>query len=281
MKEFSTPRNVQEVCRFLGLSSYYRRFIPLFSKVAQPLHLLTRKGAEHQWSPACQIAFTALKQKLVEAPVLAYPSFDRDFVLETDASIEGIGAILSQMQDDHKNHPVTYTSRALSPQERNYGITELETLAVVWAVTHFHTYLYGHSVTVYTDHTAVKAVLETLNPTVKHARWWTKVYGRGGKEVCIVYKAGKTNLNADALSRSPQAPAPSEGIAEAEVQVAIVRSPDAESTDIETLLKAEPASPLLVRSFAEEQRQDPKLLDYNHFLETGELPLDQQIAHCH
>ena len=69
----------------------------------------------------------------------------------------------------------------------NYGITELETLAVVWAITHFRTYLYGHSVTVRTDHTAVKAALETPNPTGKHARWWTRVYGQGVKEVHLVY----------------------------------------------------------------------------------------------
>ena len=278
VKEFPIPCNVREVRQFLGLSSYYRRFIPQFSKVAQPLHLLTRKGAEYQWSPACQAAFEALKQKLAEAPVLAYPSFDRDFVLETDASIQGIGAVLSQLQDDDKLHPVAYASRVLSPQERNYSITELETLAVVWAVTHFHTYLYGHCVTIYTDHTAVKAILETPNPTGQHARWWTKVYGRGVKEVHIVYRAGKTNLNADALSQSPQAPAPEEGIAEAEIQVAAVRSSGNEDTDIQTLLQSEPGCPLPVQCFAEEQRKDPKVLDYILFLEKGELPLDQQRA---
>ena len=80
---------------------------------------------------------------------------------------------------------------------------ELETLAVVWAVTHFHHYLYGHRVTVYTDHSAVKAVLEMPNPSGKHARWWTRVYGSGVKEVQVVYCAGKENTAADTLSRSP------------------------------------------------------------------------------
>ena len=151
VKEFPVPRNAREVRQFLGLSSYYRRFIPLFAKIARPLHELTRNGAEFVWNRECQAAFDTLAGKLVQAPVLAYPSFDKAFTLETDASIEGIGAVLSQPQDDGQLHPIAYASRALSPQERKYAITELETLAVVWTISHFHSYLYGHSVTVFTD----------------------------------------------------------------------------------------------------------------------------------
>jgi len=184
------------------MSSYYRRFIPRFSKVAQPLHALTRKGAEFLWNADCHSAFESLKQRLISSPVLAYPAFTKPFTLETDASIQGLGAVLSQKQEDGKSHPVAYASRALSAPERNYSITELETLAVVWAISHFHTYLYGNCVTVSTDHSAVKAVLQTPNPTGQHSRWWTKVYGSGVKEVNIIYRSGKTNLSADALSRS-------------------------------------------------------------------------------
>ena len=104
-------------------------------------------------------------------------------MLETDASIEGLGAVLSQMQQDGYQHPIAFASRALSPSERNYSITELETLAVVWALSHFHYYRYNQCVTVYTDHSAVKAVLETPNPAAKHARWWMKVYGQGVREL--------------------------------------------------------------------------------------------------
>ena len=216
VEEFPRPQNLSEVRRFLGLSSYYRRFIPQFSQIAQPLHALTRKGAEFQWTDACEEAMKTLKKRLVSAPVLAYPSFDKPFVMETDASIAGVGVVLSQPQKDGQLHPVAYASRSLSAPERNYAITELETLAVVWAIAHFHSYLYGHSVTVYTDHSAVKAVLETPNPSGKHARWWTKVYGSGVKDVHIVYRPGKLNASADALSRSPQAPAPLEGTEEEE-----------------------------------------------------------------
>lgn len=154
--------------------------------------------------------------------MLAYPCFQQDFVLETDASIDGIGAVLGQYQDDKNLHPVSYASRALSRSERNYRITEFETLAVVWAISHFRHFLYGKLVTVFTDHTVVKAVLETPNPTGKHARWWNKVYGCGVREVRIVYRAGKENRNADALSRSPVSPAPQTDMAEEEVQIASV-----------------------------------------------------------
>ena len=106
----------------------------------------------------------------MSAPVLAYPDFDRDFVLKTDASYVGLGAVLSQRQDNGKLHPLSYASRALSPAEKKYPVTELETLVVVWAVRHYKAYLYGHNVTLYTDHSAVKAVLGVTDLSRKHAR---------------------------------------------------------------------------------------------------------------
>ena len=164
VKDFPVPKNIQEVRQFIGLSSYYRRFIPHFASIAHPLHALTRKGVIFKWSAECQAAFQQLKKKLTEAPVLVYPSFEKPFVLETDASLKGLGAILAQVhgfEDLKISHPIAYASRALSPAERNYSISELETLAVVWAISHFRAYLYGHQVTVYTDHAAVKAILDT------------------------------------------------------------------------------------------------------------------------
>ena len=141
VQQFPTPVNLKSLRQFLGLSSYYHWFVPKFAQIARPLHDLTRKGVEFVWTAECQSAFDMLKQRLTTAPVIAYPSFDKDFSLETDASVLGIGAVLSQAQENGHNHPVAYASRALSQQEANYSITELETLAVVWALTYFHTYL--------------------------------------------------------------------------------------------------------------------------------------------
>ena len=156
VKQFPRRTDVAGVRRFLGLLSYYRRFFNNFSQIAEPLRELTRKNATFQWTAACDDAMTRLQQRFTTAPVLAYPSFDRPFTMETDASISGLGAILSQIQEDEK---------------RNYSITELETLAVVWVLMRFHSYLYGHSVTVVTDHAAAQAILQTPNPSGKHARW--------------------------------------------------------------------------------------------------------------
>ena len=92
---------------------------------------------------------------------MCYPDFCRDFILETDASTLGVGVVLAE---GGKVHQVTYTSRSLSPLEKRYSVMELETLAVVWAVSHFHDYLYGHDVHIYTDHSAVKAIFGDTKP---------------------------------------------------------------------------------------------------------------------
>ena len=223
-----------------------------------------------------------LKEKLTTAPILAYPAFDRPFTVETDASISGIGAVLSQEQADRKLHPVAYASRALSTAERNYSVTELETLAVVWALTRFHHYLYGSPVTVVTDHTAVRALLETPNPSCKHARWWTKVYGSGLKDVKIVYRAVRLNSIADALSRSPHDEAPMEGVAEQELQVASIQSEDHTTTqpvpeEIADLLETPPC-PNQDGDLAAEQRKDPDLKQVIDFLLTGNLPTEEKTA---
>lgn len=131
VKEFPTTKDLSKVCQYLGMCSYYRRFIlHHFATVAKPLHLLTRKGAEFVWSAECNNAFETLKMKLLCAPVLAYPDITKPFILETDAYGSGVGAVLSQSQDDGALHPVAYASRSLTRAESNYGITELETLAV-------------------------------------------------------------------------------------------------------------------------------------------------------
>ena len=271
---YPTPQSVKEVRQFLGLASYYRRFVEGFASIAQPLHNLTRKGALFSWDAECEGAFKTLKEKLVEPPVLAYPDFSKSFVLETDASARGLGAILSQEQEDNRLHPVAYASRALSPQEKRYAITELETLAVVWAVSHFNAYLYGHDVVVYTDHSAVKAVLETPNPNGKHARWWLKIFASGLRTIKIVYKAGKENGNADALSRCPGGNSPTESTV-TDVQVAAMHS---ESMDASELLQIAPAVGGSVGSFSHEQLKDPEILELKDFLSRGIVPTDEHRA---
>ena len=120
---FPAPKDLKGVRRFLGMSSYYRKFIPQFSKVAEPLHKLIRKDTPFDWSPECEAAFKSLKGKLIAAPILAYPSFEEPFLVETDASIEGLGTVLSQKQSDGQQHPIAFASRSFNPAEKNYSIT--------------------------------------------------------------------------------------------------------------------------------------------------------------
>ena len=278
VRDFPAPSNVKEVRQFLGLSSFYRKFIPSFAKLAQPLHSLTKKNAYFKWTEDCQQAFKLLKRKLSEAPVLVYPNFSKGFTVETDASYSGLGAILSQEQEDGCLHPVSYASRALSPAEQNYGITDLETLAVVWAVTHFRHYLYNQHVRIYTDHAAVKSVLQNPNISGKHARWWTKIYGSGLKEVKIVNRAGKESSNADALSRNPYGAAPTEGIGESEIQVSKV---ECDVDEVPVLLELEPYSSTSntnLETLATEQQKDHRVAEILTYLKTGALPKEEQRA---
>ena len=261
VQRFPVPTSLRQLRQFLGLTSHYRRFIMNYAKLAYPLYALTRKGARFNWTADCEVAFETLKSKLITAPVMAYPDFERSFTLETDASKQGLGAILSQVQTGNRLHPVAYASRSISAAEANYAVTDLETLAVVWAITHFRYHLYGHDVTIITDHAAVKAILGAPNLTGQHARWWTKVYGSGIKKVEIVHRSGKKNQHADALSRQPVSPALSEEM-EVEVQIASINAEEADNpdscSDISSLLAVTPNKQLSSSddSFASEQEKD-------------------------
>ena len=142
----------------------------------------------------------------------------------------------------------------------------------MWAVGHFHAYLYGHDVVVYTDHSAVRAVLETPNPNGKHARWWLKIFASGLKSIKIVYKAGKENGNADALSRCPRGVSPEESTV-TEVQVAAVNS---ETLDSSELLEAAPAALGSAGDFKQEQLKDPEILEMKDYISKGIVPADER-----
>ena len=140
--EWPTPTSVSSLRSFLGLCSYYRRFVRGFSTIASPLHCLTEKGKDFVWTQECDVAFQRLKQALSQAPVLAYPTSEDTFVVDTDASNSGVGAVLSQVQDGEEK-VIAYFSRSLTKLERRYCVTRKELLALVASVRHFHHYLYG------------------------------------------------------------------------------------------------------------------------------------------
>jgi len=277
IRSFPQPVNLKQLRQFFGLTSYYRRFVPGYARLAHPLHALTKKRAAFSWTAECETAFDTLRQKQSPSPVLAYPDFNKDIRLETDASKLGLGAILSQYQKDLKLHPVAYASRSISNAEANYAIMDLETLAVVWAVTHFRYYLYGHNVTIIIDHAAVEAILRAPNLTGRHARWWSKVYGSGIKHIDIVHYAGKRNPHADCLSRQPVMPAPLDEDANTDVQIAQISC-----TTLSTVGAMLQEEPTVIQTsdnvISEGQLKDPELEPIIHYLKGGTLPGDSKLA---
>jgi hypothetical protein len=137
------PKNVTETKRFLGLVSYYRRFIKNLSNIAEPLFNLCKKNNKFKWTDVEQNSFDRLKSILCSAPVLRYADPSRDFILQCDASSSALGAILSQHDTEGKEHPIAYASRTLSSQEKRYSNTEREALAIQWSMGYFRHYLYG------------------------------------------------------------------------------------------------------------------------------------------
>lgn len=199
VRDISTPTSVKAVRSFLGLASYYRRFIRGFSTLAAPLTHLTKKNARFQWTDDCETAFQTIKQLLCSAPVLSYPKFDREFILQTDASDVGLGAILSQQDDAGHERVVAYASRALTAREQKYSATEKEAFAVVFGTKHFRVYLLGRKFQLITDHNSLRW-LQSMEPKGRLARW---IMDLQEFQFDITHKSGRLHTNADALSRLP------------------------------------------------------------------------------
>ena len=130
---------------FLGITGYYRSFIPQFASISAALTDLTWKSSPNKinWTPACDFALSKLKQLLCAAPVLCSPDFEKQFILQTDASYQGVEAVLSQLDDKGMDHPVAYYSRKLFPREEKYSTVEKECLAMKVGVEAFRVYLLG------------------------------------------------------------------------------------------------------------------------------------------
>lgn len=198
IKEFPIPKDLTQLRGFIALASYYRKFVKNFSSIAEPLNRLLKKNTAYIWGKDQNNAFEKLKNCLITPPILAYPNFEKPFLLYTDASTFALGAILAQKNDDKKEHVIAYASRTLNKHERNYGVTELECLAVVWAVKHFHHYLHGQRFTVITDHMALKYLLNLTNPTGRLGRWLMFL---NSYNLEIINRPGKQHSNVDTLSR--------------------------------------------------------------------------------
>ena len=200
LHKIPAPSDVPRLRAFLGLANYYRRFVKNFSLIAKPLTILTGKDQPWIWSREQQQAFDTLKQRLGSAPVLRRPDVSRAFQLHTDWSAVGLGAVLTQKDEEGKEYVVAYASRSNNNAESNYSSYEGEALAAVWAIAHFRPYLYGQKFTLVTDHQPLKWLMESDKLTGKLARWALLLQEYDFE---VVHRAGIANLDADGLSRNP------------------------------------------------------------------------------
>lgn len=198
--EYPEPKTKKDLRAFLGLVGYYRRFIPNFATITVPLTNLTRKSHPNQvtWTSDCEKAFQELKTAMVQATVLKVADPSKPFMLQTDASEVGLGAVLSQKDDDGNEHPVAYASRKLLPREVNYATIEKECLAIVWAFRFFYTYLYGQSFTVETDHQPLSWLHRMKNTNSRLIRWALALQPFN---FSLKHRKEVDNANANGLSR--------------------------------------------------------------------------------
>lgn len=200
--EYPRPKDTPSIRAFLGLSGYYRDDIQIFSALAEPLYRCSQRNSDFEWTPNQEFAFEYLKQLLVTAPILSGPDYSAPFTITTDACHLGIGAVLEQ-----PHGVVEYASRIFTPAEKNYSTTQQEMLGVVWACQKFH-YIYDQHVVVYTDHQALKSLMDKRfdNSTGARGRLMRWIEELSEQDIEIRDRRGKNNGCADGLSRGPVQP---------------------------------------------------------------------------
>lgn len=196
VRTFPQPKNVKEVQSFHGLANYYRKCIKNFASIASPLTSLTKKETKFKWSEHCDKAFNELKEALTKKPVLIYPDFTQEFTIITDASGIAVGAILEQ-----NGRVVYYASKALTEIQKRWSATELELYAVVFGCQTFRHYVLGRKFKIYTDHMPLRGQIKVQNVSNRIIRLQQHL---AEFDFEILYKKGKSNTNADCLSRIPQ-----------------------------------------------------------------------------
>ena len=236
--EWKPPRNVTEVRSFLGLAGYYRRFVKGFSMIAAPMTRLLQKNVKYEWSEKCQGSFEKLKAFLTEAPVLTQPTCGKEYVIYSDASLNGLGCVL--MQD---GKVVAYASRQLKPHEKNYPTHDLELAAIVFALKIWRHYLYGEKCFIYTDHKSLKYLPSQRELNLRQRRWMELIKDYD----CVIdYHPGKANVVADALSRKT-------------VQTLRALNANLSLSDDGTVVAELVARPNLLNRVLEAQKKDEKI----------------------
>ena len=191
------PKTIQAVREFLGFCSYCHRSIQKFAQITKPLYKLTEQNAKFKWRNKPLSSCTIVCQS---TPILAHPDFSREFMLDTNASDTGIGAVLSQEDDQGKERVIAYGSQLLSKPEWRCCGTRRELLAVVFFVNKFRPYLLGKYFKLQIDHGALTWFMSFKEPKGHMARWLEKLQEYDFE---IKHRSGRKHTNADALSRLP------------------------------------------------------------------------------
>ena len=202
------PANVQQLRSFLGMVNYYGKFIPNLASLLHPLNNLLKQNQKWKWTQECQKSFETAKERLSQAPVLAHYDATLPLRLAGDASAFGLGVVLSHRFPDGSERPVAYASRTLTPSERNYSQLEKEALSLVYGVKKFHSYLYGRTFELLTDHKPLTTILgpKTGIPSIAAARLQRWALLLACYQYQIKYKSTLSHANADCLSRLPLSP---------------------------------------------------------------------------
>ncbi|GFT88931.1 retrovirus-related Pol polyprotein from transposon 297 [Trichonephila clavipes] len=200
--EFPTPHTKTQIRAFLDLAGYYQKYSNLFSVIAAPLTDALKgraKKGEITWTTECENAFRELKGKLIDKPVLYAPNFEREFIVQTDASNAGMGAVLTQLTEQGEEHPILYLSKKFSQVEKRYCTTEKECASIVFAIKRLHYYLDGNSFLVMTDHNPLMWLNRNVSSNPRLMRWALALQPYNFRNV---HRSGKSHKNADSLSRS-------------------------------------------------------------------------------
>ena len=201
IRTFGKPKCVKNLRSFLGICNYYRRFIKEYAKKARVLEQLcgSNNNKKLNWTSELELAFEEMKNALITSPVLCFPDMKRDFILDTDASFDTIGAVLAQKDDQGKERVVAYGSRSMNSHEKGYCVTRKELLAMYYFCNHFRHFLYGKRFTLRTDHKAITFMLNTKKPITSQFQTWINYLS--SLDMKLEFRKGSLHTNADMLSR--------------------------------------------------------------------------------
>lgn len=200
IEKFPRPTKIEEIQRFIGMASYYRKYICNFAKIAQPMNALLKKNVNFIWSDGCEKSFIQLKKALISKPILCFPDHKQTFYISVDASFYAVGAHISNEKPPN-DRPIEYFSKSLNAAQINYATTHKELLAIVLAIERFRHYIWGKHFVVYTDHEALTYLFNQNKPGSRLIRWKLLL---SEFDFDIIHRPGKSNVVSDCLSRIQQ-----------------------------------------------------------------------------